>query len=420
MLKSIFENNELVRIPVGFVIVMLCLSVAATAMAGDLEWEPYISAGAEYNDNVNESNNPKADYVLTVKPGIRAEKEGGRFVFKGNYFLNHLQYLQGNRANETKHNLNLYGLLEAVEDLFFVEVNETYSQVYKDTTRGAVAEGESYNDLIDQNNIQVSPYFMLHPGKATSIKTGYRYQHYNYSKDSGIDKTNNNLFAYLEHGINPNWQLDAKYDYQNENPHGSPGLERHRGLVGATWDYAEESNAYALFGPVLTRFDQAERKNSKSFAWDVGLVHALKASVLKLKSSLEFEEDPGGGESLERRYISVAWEKNFTRTNLNIALSYNEYSSTGTSGYTKTWLPSISGSHSLSERLQLLFGSSMDIKPDSDNRSNRLYANTGLQYEFAENFSGELMYRYKNSHTEGSPGGTYQVNKLALSLTASF
>jgi len=394
--------------------------MAANAVAGDWEWETYITAGAEYNDNVNESNKPKADYVLTVKPGISAEKEGGRFLFRGQYYFNHRQYLQGNRKNETKHNVNLYGLLETVEDFFFMEAVENFSQVYKDATRGDVAEDESYNDLIDQNNFQFTPYVVFQPGKATSIKTGYRYQHYAYSKNTGTNKTNNNLFGYLEHGINPNWQFDAKYDYQNENPHSGPGLERHRGLVGATWDYAEGSKTFAHFGPMYTTFEDSTRKATTSLAWDIGLVHALEASVFKLNSSLALDEDPESGESIERRFIAVAWEKNFKRTNLEIALSYNEYSNTGESSYSGAWRPSITGSHSLSERTQLLFGTSMDIKSNKSNDSNRLYANAGLQYEFAENFSGEVMYRYKTAHTENSPSGTYQVNRLSLSMTAKF
>ena len=124
------------KFSVVFLVLGLLLPLAGVAQGADFTFKPRISTTMEYNDNVTETQNPKGDYIWIVKPGLSATYEHSRVLFDLSYDFQNKKYLDQVKSTEQNNSLSALGRIEAIKDLFFVNVTDSYKMVYQNVTRG--------------------------------------------------------------------------------------------------------------------------------------------------------------------------------------------------------------------------------------------------------------------------------------------
>jgi hypothetical protein len=179
-----------------------------------MEITPSITVSGEYNDNVNETRrDTEDDFILILTPGVALTYEARRLDLDLAYTLSYYDYLNDTRGSETAHRLSAFSEIRLTENMVRLELRDTYSQVYRDRTRGEVLEGETLRDQIDQNIFVASPYLNLRPADRTTLRTGYRYTDIWYRGDDGTDSQAHTLFADLGYELTARTGLTAAYSY---------------------------------------------------------------------------------------------------------------------------------------------------------------------------------------------------------------
>lgn len=77
-----------------------------------------------------EQSDKDMDIILRLSPSLRAVKEASRLSWNINYSPSLLFYVDNNSLSDVQNNLSARGLLEAVDNFFFVEGSATVQQVF--------------------------------------------------------------------------------------------------------------------------------------------------------------------------------------------------------------------------------------------------------------------------------------------------
>lgn len=409
-----------IRLTICFVLLFsFMVQDNCTVWAGEFSMTPTVSTGVEYSDNVEEKKNGKDDFIMSVTPGGEVKYEASRLEFSAKGGLEIREYAKGVKKSENLGNLDASMKLEALENFMFLEVSDAYTQVYSDSTRGDLEEGENDSSgVTDQNRFVVSPYIETDLLKRTRVKSGYRYERYDYSSDKSTDKLIHTVFGDVDHELTDRWSLDTRLSYARHEPdNDASALDVYKLLVGTTYEYAEDSEVYFRVGPAYRVKENGGSSSDPS--WEAGVVHALdKGMSLALTTKRDLEEDPESASPRDSIVHSVRFSQALERADWYARVSYGTYESDNSVSDTIRWSPGIGGSYLLTERLKLTGGVSSSFS-DADSYTARYFGNAGLRYQFSDTFAGRFQYRYKLVDTTGA-GEDYQVNRFGVYLDASF
>jgi len=403
--------------------VLLPVLSSLPALAADFTIKPRFTAATEYNDNVNETRNGKGDYLVIAKPGVTAAYDHARVKYDLSYDFEYKDYTQNNRDDEQNHYLNTNLNVEALKDLFYVDVSDVYTKKFTDATRGEVSENDTSVDTVDSNTFTLNPYFRFPLQDRTQTTFGAKYEDLWYSGEDSIDKQIYSLYWDVEHELTKRWSMSSSVQYENHEPRDSTvdgGFERYLAALGAKFVYAEGSEIDFRIGPAYTNFKDTSESSTLQFPWHFNLTHAMDQGwTAKLNSSFEYREDPNTADTRAMQDYSASVVKEYDRGSFNVALAYNVYETTNeTTGDTSKWVPSAGGEHELTERLRLTYDASLELE-NSPNTSSRWLVANGLYYSLTERASAGLTYRFKSYDTTGS-SSDYISNTVGLEFTWSY
>ncbi|EPR37244.1 PEP-CTERM system associated protein [Desulfovibrio sp. X2] len=406
-----------------YLLTLMLLLICAPAFA-ETTYRASVSVGEEYNDNVNQSHNPTGDFVTVVKPSVGFRYQGPKLLFESDYSGTYNWYAKATRDTEAIHNFGGHGLLDVWNEFFYLDAADKYQNVYRDSTRGNVVEGDQSTTVnqVAQNTFTLSPYIQPRFGDRTTAMVGYRYTDIAYDSSSSVDKQSHTGFTDWTYEMSQLTSLLAGYSYTEEQAGsgGSNGYQRQMGYVGAQYQYTEDGMIYAKVGPSSTHYDQTGETKTTPF-WDAGITQGFGSVTVSLTSSLSYTDDPNSNDSYQHISNKLTISKEFERTTVSVFGGLDQYESGLNGSTTNRSSVGASISHQLTQRLSANANILYELQDASaSNDTNRWYGGAGLRYDMGEGYAAELWYRAKESFTNGSTGDNYTVNRFGLQLSKQF
>ncbi|WP_071544695.1 TIGR03016 family PEP-CTERM system-associated outer membrane protein [Pseudodesulfovibrio hydrargyri] len=404
-------------IPVVLLVLGLLFPWAGAAEGADFVFKPRISTSMEYNDNVTETQNPEGDYVWIVKPGLSATYEHSRVLFDFSYDFENKKYLDQKKGDEQNNFLSALGNFEAIKDLFFIDVSDSYKQVYQNVTRGDVEEGDTSIGTTDQNTFSFRPYFVFPLQARTNLTTGASFQDIWYSEEGSVDKRLYDLYADVNHELTDRWTITGGVGFQKQEPRWEDGeFERYNLNLGTTYSYAEGSSIEVSIKPTYTDYKEEGTSDKQYTPYTIAITHAFSPTIVgKMSSAMNFTEDPESSDTRNQFVQQASLTGAYERGNITAAVAYYDYETTDSGGNTTYWRPSIRGTHSLTERMSFNYNTYMNLYTNPDCEKT-IFSLVSLSYSMSESLSSSLSYRYK-MHDEQTDGNDYRSNSVALTLT---
>ncbi|MDR1708552.1 MAG: TIGR03016 family PEP-CTERM system-associated outer membrane protein [Candidatus Accumulibacter sp.] len=173
-------------------LLLVALGAAAPpASAGDWRIVPSISVSATATNNIDQTKkNRKSERIVDVTPGINIVGQGDRLKLSLNYQLHGLFHANESRRNNHQNSLDAAMSLEAIENLFFVDVKAAISQ------QSLSAFASAPNSSVDTNNAEntvetrtfrISPYLRGAIGNAAEYLVRYDYSKMTTDESNSFD-----------------------------------------------------------------------------------------------------------------------------------------------------------------------------------------------------------------------------------------
>lgn len=298
-------------------------SVAYTA---EFKISPFVSISEEFTDNVHESLTDKqSDFILRWQPGVSLACLAPRFNFDVGYNIDYRDYSRNTINDNITHNAKLIGSLTIIENLFFVDLADTYQLIPLDIRRNTQDESLE-RDQEEQNLAQVMAYFLLHPGNTISFKIGYRFNDIRYFGSEGIDKSENGLFSDVIYELAPKYSLLGGYSYAIIETYFND-IQRHEVNAGFRLTYDTKSFLEARGGIINQKFEH--ETNVTDPFWLILINHETAFATVVAESAVKSTEDPLRDSIREVRH-SARLVRNLQRGIISFGGSYSDYYQTST------------------------------------------------------------------------------------------
>jgi uncharacterized protein (PEP-CTERM system associated) len=185
------------------VVVMACLLISAMESVQAAEWRfrPWLTVAETFSDNINISaTNPEQDYVTIISPGFTLNGKGRRFSLDVFYNLQYLNYARNTDSDRFDNELQVVGNGELAEDLFFLDIRSTVSQVNITNRANTANSSISITDNVtNAYTFGISPYLKHRFGSFMDGEARYTYDKVNYSTGQS-DSQANTVFLDLASG----------------------------------------------------------------------------------------------------------------------------------------------------------------------------------------------------------------------------
>lgn len=418
-MKTLFEKCYK-RKSALFLLTALNLSVATAyeARAGEFDLKPSIAVSEEYTDNVFDTPQKRTDYITRAMPGISFLYKAPLWDWDLTYNLDYRYYARQSRSDDTTHNLSTKGVVKLVDEVLFLELSDTYKRVSLDITRDTTNESLSSNQS-DQNVGTVSPYLVLRPTTAMTVRTGYRYTNTWYRDPSATNKRSHAAFLDTSYEITPKLFATLGYTFTREDS-ARYGFYRHVLYVGPRYEYAEKSFLFAQGGATLTEYD--DRPGSVNPTWNAGITHSFDTVTVTLSTGVNYADDPFGSSSQETTYTALI-QKALSRGAVTLTSSYTEFVDT-TNDVMKNKRFSAAGSISY-ELIQDLRGSvGLTYEHYNDllvnGYTNRYFVDSSLNYDFGKGLSTVLTHKLVDYSSPTISADNKRVNRVILEVRKAF
>jgi hypothetical protein len=299
-----------------------------------------------------------------------------------------------------------------------LELSDTYTQVYRDRTRGEVIEGETLRDQVDKNVFSASPYLNLRPAERMTLRTGYRFTDVWYRED-GTGSQSHTLFADSSYELTLRTSLTAAYSYtdlESKNGEDITGYRQHSASAGFRHEYGPGSSLYASAGPTFT--DRRGGRDTTDLTWRAGLIHDFGRLTGTLETAVDFRDDPDRDVPVKTTTFSGSLVRALARGTIGLRASYATFSDEELDfGDEESLFGALTLTHALTPRLN------GDLSFRTEYRDyvvsyTRLYSpSAGLSYLFGYGISSSLRYIYTDSYSPVREGDVYRVNRVILSLS---
>lgn len=396
------------------------LVMAATALhAAEFQYTPSIGVSEEFTDNVYEDAGPRRhEFTTRVRPGLALRYQAPRLQWDSAYTFDYRRYERNSRDDEITHDAKVGGKLTLVENLLFVDFNDSYSRVSQDISRDVTNQG-LFRNQTDQNIATVSPYFTWRLEDKTTLKTGYRYNDVRYW-GVGIEKREHTGFANLSREMSDRLVISADYSFTRSDQE-STYYTRHSASGGFRYQYGEKSFLFGNAGNSWSEFSRGT--NSSNLFWSAGITHDLGFAVATLDTSTQFTEDPLAVSTLQTTY-GARLDKTLDRGSIGISSAYSEYVNTETDKATeRKFSLGANGRYDLLRDLSVslsLLGERFHIV-SADNFPYRFSATAGMNYLLGEGLSLGLTYTYVAYHYDLEVTNTAkEINRAVIDLRKTF
>ena len=193
-----------------------CLPVAALVAAGaaaaDSTFEPRISVGASYVDNIDLASPEEAsdeEFVLLLLPGFKYDLQSPRLNINADYTLQALFYTGDSDRNESYNQFDGTATAALVQDYFFLEATGIATQQVIDPSRPVNGSDNIFDtggNMSDAVTATLAPYFKHHFGQ-TIAEARYSQGFVNFS---GEDSSGNILEDTQQRRVYASWETDPE------------------------------------------------------------------------------------------------------------------------------------------------------------------------------------------------------------------
>jgi hypothetical protein len=404
--------------PAVLAVVVLFVILSATASEGrEFSVRPSITVGEEYNDNIflTGQRQRTEDYITRVRPSFGLVYEAPVWRWDINYALNYFYYAKQTRDEETTHDLDAKGHIEAIKDFFFLDMSERYRRVSVDFAEDYTKQSLFLNQT-DSNVLTVNPYFVLRPQSRLDLTLGYVYTNTWYDEEGLVDKSENSGYLDASLSVSPKTTLIAGYRFTRVDSD-LLDFDRHEVHVGATHEYAEGSRIYFRVGNSWVAFDQVDIRYSKIF-WKAGIVREFRPVSVRVETARDYLENPEGNANRVDSY-SLSLSKTLERTNLRVSSYLAEYRDIETRVLDTR---SYGGSLDVKYDISRLVTGSLDFSFEKferrlrDSYTRLILTNFRVDYRAAEHLTLALVYRYTDSYSPRIPGEKYRNNRVMAEI----
>lgn len=392
--------------------------IASNVCAGEFELKPNITVSEEYTDNVFNTPQKRTDYITRAMPGLTLFYKAPLLDWDLAYNLDYRYYARQSRSDDTTHILSTKGVVKLVDELLFIELSDTYRRVSLDVTRDTTNESLSSNQT-DQNVGTISPYLVLHPNSALTVRTGYRYTNTWYREPSATDKRDHSVFLDTSYEITPKLHATLGYTFTREDS-ATYGFVRHTTYAGPRYEYAEKSFLFAKGGVTFTEYDGGLTMTNPT--WNAGITHSFDTMLATLSTGVTYADNPLGSSSQET-YYSASLQKALPRGAVTLTSSYSEFVDTTTDVLrTKRFSAGGSVNYELVADLRGLLGLTYDHYNDLllNGHTNRYFVDSSLTYDFGKGLSLGLLYKFIDYSSPTIADDNKRVNRAILEIRKIF
>lgn len=221
---------------------------------------PRVTVQETITDNVSLGfGNKTSDQVTEVSPGIGIEGNTARLKLHLDYKLRELYYAQGSRGNASYNALNSFATLEAIENLFYVDMTGVISQQTISAFRTqSTGDYNINNNSTETSTFRLSPYFKGRFGGLADYEARYTRSMLR-TKSSFVSDADIDEFSGKLSGNTPlallTWMADADRQKNDYSLGRSTEGDRLRGFlsyqihpeVKLSGSVGQESNDYISF-----------------------------------------------------------------------------------------------------------------------------------------------------------------------------
>jgi hypothetical protein len=380
------------------------------------DYKAFVTAGQEYNDNVNETSHPKHDFISIVSAGAQINYHTSRIEASIDYQGDLRKYDNGQRQDELLHNLEAKAAVQAIENLLVVDVSDSNHMVFNNATQGPTQAADSTANMVNQNILSAGATLTPHFADRTQTKFGYQVTTALYDSSSAVNKFTQTVFADVLHELTPKMEIGANVQAQHQDTT-KQDLSRFIASVVGRYTYGESCFIFGRIGAVETVYDNGN--NSLLPTWSAGITHTLGRTVLTLESQGDYVDNPSTANNSFRALYSATISYAFERAKLTGNVSYADYSGEGTA-HTEDFTTTAQVEYELTQRLSALVSASRVNSASSSGDTTRLYGTAELRYQFPKDITAKLYYRHKTNDSNSLSSSSYQVNIVGLSLTKTF
>lgn len=394
---------------------VLFLALAAPCQA-DFQYRASVSAGQEYNDNVNESANPKGDFITVMSASVLAGYVGSRLDAAVDYHGKLRIYDTGQRQDELINDLEAKATLQLVKDFLVLDVADSNHMVYYNATRGETEPADSTAHQVNQNiltgGLTVTPRIT----DRTQLTMGYRATGALYDSNEAINKHTQTGFVDVLHALTEKLEIGADLQYQRQTTD-QGDLSRYRASAVGRYTYGDGCYLFGRVGAVQSVYDIGS--SSLMPLASAGLTHTLGRTVFQLSAQADYMDNPSSVYNSFRTLYSATVTRTFERGAVSGYVGYSDYSGQDTET-TKNLTYSIRLQYALTPRLDAQLSASRIVALDNTGDSDRFYTTATLQYQMPKDTSLKLYHMLKINDAISAGEASYHVNIVGLQLTKSF
>lgn len=419
MRKTRSENKAKVlgRIVILAAAALIVIFSAAASEGREFSLQPSITVDEEYNDNIflRGQRHRVDDYITRVRPALSLLYDAPLWRWDVNYTLDYRYFAKQTRDEDTVHDLDAKGHIEAIKDFFFLDLSDRYSRVSVNVAEDFTKQSLFLNQT-DSNLLTVNPYFVLRPQARLKFTVGYAYSNTWYKEKTLVDKSENAGYLDASFSVSPKTDVIAGYRFTRVDSD-LLDFDRHEAYVGATHEYAEGSRIYFRVGNSWVDFDQVDIRYSRIF-WKAGVVREFRPFSVTLESGRDYLEDPSGNPQRVDSYL-LSLSKTLKRTTLGIASYLREYRNIETRVLdTRSYGGSLDAKYDISR----LVTGSLDFSFERFERklfhtyTRLILTGFRVDYKPAESLTLALIYGYTDSYSPLIAGDTYRNNRVIAEI----
>jgi hypothetical protein len=411
---------SLIKKFITFVSITIFLFSFTSIVEGvEYSFQPSITIGEEYHDNILlDDEETIDDYITRVQPSIKFNYNAPRWDWDVFYGLDFRYYAKNTRSEDITHDLRAKGLIELINEFFFIDINDTFKRESLDVTRDFETESLFVRQS-DRNIFTGSPYFVLRPSSTVSITTGYIFEDVRYDEEIGVDRRDHIGFVDTAYELSPQFTINGRYSFTQEDSD-LLDYDKHDASLGLRYDYKGESHIFLTVGNSWLDFRGAD-KYSRIF-WDAGIIHFFPAFTTSLTSFIDYIKDTEGGLFRRDSYI-FAIDKTSERINYGISLDFTDYRnavnkvldtrSYGVNGnITYKHTPKITGT--------IVFKADKFEEKLENTYTRRYRPTVKLDYLLLEDLVLSFIYRHVDSSSPKIEGNNYKSNRYLVQITKNF
>jgi hypothetical protein len=190
---------------------------SALTEGAEFSLSPSIALRQAYDDNIYlTKGNRKDDYIARILPSFNLQYKSESWDLSSDYTLEWWYYWKLKEGGDS-HNLNLTSQIRVINNLFYIDVSDTYSSVVLNPRRPSTETNLQVNRS-DSNNAILSPYLKFQITPLLFLSSGYRYTNSWYRESTGVNRQTHTGFASLEYKVNPKLNIAFSAEYTYDSP----------------------------------------------------------------------------------------------------------------------------------------------------------------------------------------------------------